>query len=144
MNPPMSSVASSAESSTLPSAASPTGAPSQTDDELEPGHFVVFHGATWSDYQRLLGLRGDKSWPRIVYLEGTLQLTSLARRHARVTSLVGRLVEAYCFEKGIDLTPSGNWTLENRRPSGGPRPTSVTCSATMRTPRPRAWRSRWS
>ena len=44
-------------------------------DETPAGdHFVHLNGVTWADYERLLELRGDKSVPRLAYLDGLLEL----------------------------------------------------------------------
>ena len=37
---------------------------------------IVLHDVTWEDYERVLEIRGDKSAPRINYLEGELEIMS--------------------------------------------------------------------
>ncbi len=81
--------------------------------------YVVLTGATWSDYQRILELRGERAIPRVAYLEGVLQLMSPSRRHDYVKSMLGRLVEAWCLEKGVEVTAYGSWTLENKEGEAG-------------------------
>lgn len=83
---------------------------------------IVLRGATWADYQRILELRGEQATPRVAYLEGVLQLVSPSRRHDYVKSMLGRLVEAWCFEAGIDVTPYGSWTLESKEAERGAEP----------------------
>ncbi len=90
--------------------------PVVTDD------IVVFEGASWADYQRLLEVRGERPVPRLTYLEGVLELMSPSRPHESIKSMIGRLVEAYCMEVGIDLTPYGSWTLENKEAQRGVEP----------------------
>jgi Uma2 family endonuclease len=85
-------------------------------------HIVVLRGATWADYQRLLELRGERSSPRLTYLEGALELMSPSRRHESVKSMLGRLIEGWCFERGVDITPYGSWTLEDKAVERGIEP----------------------
>lgn len=74
---------------------------------------VVMHGIRWSDYEAQLAMRGERSVPRIAYLEGALELMSPSKDHERIKSYIGRLIEAYALERGIDLSPYGAWTLKN-------------------------------
>ncbi|HUL82006.1 MAG TPA: Uma2 family endonuclease [Gammaproteobacteria bacterium] len=89
------------------------------DSEPREDHFVQFHGVTWADYLRLLRIRGDHSAPRITYVEGTLEIMSPSRTHDEIKSYIGRLVEAWCLERGIDFTPYGSWTLKSEREKRG-------------------------
>lgn len=82
-------------------------------------HRVTLPDATWADYQRILEVRGERSRPRVSYLEGVLQLLSPSRRHEIVASMLGRLVEAWALETGFDLTPYGRWTLESKEAERG-------------------------
>src|SRR6185369_3053421 len=67
-------------------------------------------------------LRGEKSVPRLAYLEGALELMSPSRDHERIKSYIGRLVEAYAYDRGIDLSPYGNWTLKSAPGEAGLEP----------------------
>lgn len=95
-----------------------------TDYEERPreDHYVHLHEATWADYQRLLELRGDRSAPRIAYLKGTLEIMSPSRSHESIKSLIGRLVEAWCLENGVEFSTYGSWTLENKEAERGAEP----------------------
>ena len=77
------------------------------------------YGVTWADYLRLLDIRGERSVPRLTYVEGTLEIMSPSRSHDQIKSYIGRLVEAWCLERGIDFTPYGSWTLKNKRDERG-------------------------
>lgn len=82
-------------------------------------HYVLLYGVTWADYLRLLDIRGERSVPRLTYVEGTLEIMSPSRKHDEIKSYIGRLVEAWCLERGIDFTPYGSWTLKNKRDERG-------------------------
>jgi len=92
------------------------------DDRRKEDHFVVLDGASWADYQRVLEVRGDHSAPRIAYLEGRLQIMSPSESHEAIKSFIGRLVEVWCLERGIEFTPLGSWTLEDKAKDRGIEP----------------------
>ncbi len=83
---------------------------------------VLLHGATWADYQRLLEVRGERSVPRLAYLEGVLQLMSPSRQHEQLKAWIARLVEVWCEEHGLDVSGYGSWTLENKVAERGVEP----------------------
>jgi Uma2 family endonuclease len=83
---------------------------------------LVTYGVPWSHYEAQLALRGDAPVPRIAYLEGALELMSPSKEHERIKSYIGRLVEAYALEQGIDLSPYGAWTLKSPPNQGGLEP----------------------
>jgi Uma2 family endonuclease len=85
-------------------------------------HRVILHQVPWSHFEAQLALRGDRSSPRISYLEGTMELMSPSRDHERIKSYIGRLIEAYALEVGIDFSPYGGWTLKQRIRKAGAEP----------------------
>jgi Uma2 family endonuclease len=89
------------------------------DDAPIEDKIIVLRGATWADYQRLLEMRGDHSAPRIAYLEGELEIMSPSRPHESLKSKIGRLVEVWCLERGIEFSPYGSWTLEKKEVERG-------------------------
>ena len=89
---------------------------------VEHDHIVVLRGASWADFQRALEIRGERPVPRIAYLEGCLQFMSPSRYHETIASVLGCLVEAWCIDRGIDLTPVGSWTLEKKEAERGAEP----------------------
>jgi Uma2 family endonuclease len=80
------------------------------------------HGTPWSHYEALLALRGEASSPRIAFLEGALELMTPSKDHERHKSYIGRLLEAWAIERGIDLSPYGSWTLKNAPRQSGAEP----------------------
>jgi Uma2 family endonuclease len=92
------------------------------DDDPVDDHIVQIDGATWEDYERFLDIRGERSVPRITYLEGTLELMTPSRDHETIKSIVGRLVEAYCLHADIRFTSVGSWTLRRRKEERGAEP----------------------
>ena len=92
------------------------------DDAPVDDHIVVLRGATWSDWKRVLEMRGDHSAPRLAYSKGALQLMSPSRQHEALKSMIGRLVEVWCLERGVEFNVFGSWTLENKRARRGVEP----------------------
>ena len=97
-------------------------APPAQPPETQSDNVVLLRDATWADYQRLLEIRGEKSVPRLAYLEGTVEIMSPSHFHEAIKSMLGRLVEAWCVEKGVDITPFGSWTLEDKEAERGVEP----------------------
>jgi Uma2 family endonuclease len=74
---------------------------------------VVRYGVPWEHFEIELAMRGERSFPRIAYLQGALELMSPSKDHERIKSYIGRLIEAYALEVGLDLSPYGHWTLKS-------------------------------
>jgi Uma2 family endonuclease len=89
------------------------------DDEPTADSIIVLHGVTWEDYERLLEIRGDKSAPRINYLEGELEIMSPSKDHEQIKSFIGRLIEVWCIDRDIEVSPFGSWTLKERKQDRG-------------------------
>jgi Uma2 family endonuclease len=83
------------------------------DDRPREDHFVHLRGVAWVDYQRILGVRGERSSPRMAFLEGTLELMTPSREHESIKSVIGRLVEVWCLEHDVEFSTYGSWTLED-------------------------------
>jgi len=88
------------------------------DDTSNADHIIVLHDLTWEEYERLLEIRGDRSAPRISYLEGEAEIISPSKDHEQIKSYIGHLLETWCIDRGIEVRPFGSWTLtreENER-----------------------------
>ena len=92
------------------------------DDTSKADHIIVIHDVTWEDYERLLDIRGDRSAPRISYLEGAVEIMSPSEDHEHIKSYIGRLLEAWCMDRGIELRPVGSWTLKKKKDKRGAEP----------------------
>ena len=82
----------------------------------------MLHGLRWSDYQRLLEVRGDQSLPRLAYLEGRLEIMTPAQPHEWLSSRISHLVAVWCLEMGIEFHAYGSWTLEDKSAERGVEP----------------------
>ena len=70
----------------------------------------------------MLEIRGEAPAPRLTYLEGVIELMTPSQPHESIKSMIGRLVEAWCFEKGVEITPYGSWTHESKEADRGIEP----------------------
>jgi len=89
--------------------------PERAPLELDHDHITIFRSATWADFQRMLEMRGERSAPRFTFLEGVPEILTPSRAHELTKSMIGCLVDAWCMEKGIEITPYGSWTLESKQ-----------------------------
>lgn len=87
----------------------------------DPGttdHFVYLR-VGWRDYETLLEMRGEKSVPRITYLEGLVELMSASRYHEIDKKRFARLLEAWSEVAGVPLEGYGSWTLRDEEQDRG-------------------------
>jgi Uma2 family endonuclease len=86
--------------------------------DVDPGEYVptadqrVILRVPWAGFESILGLRGERSSPRMAYLDGALELMRPSKSHESIKSYLGRLLEVFCEERGIRFTPYGAWTLK--------------------------------
>lgn len=83
---------------------------------------ILMHGVTWSEYETLLAVRGDRAGIRIAYLEGDLEIMSPSLDHEWIKKTIARLVEAYTEEMGIDFNGYGSWTIKSAPKERGVEP----------------------
>jgi Uma2 family endonuclease len=75
---------------------------------------VTRHGVGLAELEALLAARGERSRPRITFLDGVLELMSPSWNHERIKKRLAMLLEAYLFARGLPFAACGSWTL--RRP----------------------------
>lgn len=95
-----------------------TPAPGRTEIE-DRDQRVHLHGASWTDYERLLAIRGERRVPRITYLQGELELMSPSRRHERIAESIGLLLMVWAMEQRLPLRAFGTTTWRDRRGNRG-------------------------
>lgn len=105
------------------------------DESPIDDHIVLLRNAAWSDYQRILELRGERPVPRLAYLQGVLELISPSREHEALKSLIGQLIETWCLERGVEFRAFGSWTLESKESDRGLEPDECYVFGTAADPR---------
>jgi Uma2 family endonuclease len=91
----------------------------------EPGdedQRIFLRGITWSEYEVLLAVKGERAGVRMAYLKGDLELMTPSISHESINTMIGRLLEAYAEERGIDLNGYGSWTIRSAPKERGVEP----------------------
>lgn len=91
-------------------------------DSADQDQRVTIRDASWWQFETILATRGDAPVPRIAYMNGVIELMSPSRRHEGTKSILGMLIEAYCFAKGIYFDPIASTTLKNPALERGAEP----------------------
>ncbi|MGE5183339.1 MAG: Uma2 family endonuclease [Acidobacteriota bacterium] len=87
------------------------------DDKAE-----VVRGVSWAAFERRLQQKGDHVVPRLHYLDGVLEAVTPSRGHETAGSWIGRLIEVYALEAGVELSAVGSWTLKDELKRAGAEP----------------------
>ena len=87
--------------------------------ETEPDQCVAFPDVGWKGYSTLLRLRGERSMPRMVYLDGTVWLMSPSFPHERLKNRLGHFVAEIVVGLAIPCIMAGSTTLRRRVKRGG-------------------------
>jgi len=82
---------------------------------------VVLDNVSWETFERLLDETGPRRG-RFAYEEGTLEIMAPSPEHEILKSNLGRLVEAYAMELGIDIQVTGATTLKLQMKKRGAEP----------------------
>jgi Uma2 family endonuclease len=90
----------------------------------------------WAGYQMLDMLRGERSRPRITYLDGVAELMSPSNDHERIKSQIGRMVDAFCIARKIKLMAYGSWTLRDEDEDAAAEADECYVFGGVRKPRP--------
>lgn len=97
---------------------------------------IFMYGVTWSEYEALLAIRGERAGIRIAYLEGDLEIMSPSIDHEAIKTLIGRLLEAYAEEQGLELNGYGSWTIKSAPRERGVEPDECYIVGIERKPAP--------
>jgi Uma2 family endonuclease len=87
--------------------------------EADGDQSVEFRDIDWKGYSALLKVRGERSVPRMIYLDGSLFLVSPSFSHEYLTERFGWLVLGLVEELDMPCVPSRSTTLRRRAKRGG-------------------------
>lgn len=90
--------------------------------QAEGDQRVALHDVAWEDYETILRIRGDRSTPRVVYLDGSLFLMSPSRFHEGLAARFGRLIAALTEELDIPCFEWRSTTYRRQSKKGGVEP----------------------
>jgi Uma2 family endonuclease len=83
---------------------------------------VIFHNATWADYEELLAQVGEASGLRISFNDGTLKVMTLSHEHEKYADFVKRLVSALSLRLRINILFFGSATMKKQKQTKGNEP----------------------
>ncbi len=86
---------------------------------LRGDRWVVWNGLDWEGYQALLRARGDRSTPRITYLDGSALLVSPSEYHEHLTKRMRWIAEDVALLLRIDHVAAGSTTFGRPERRGG-------------------------
>jgi Uma2 family endonuclease len=82
---------------------------------------VILDNVSWRTYEALVADTGPRRG-RMAYEEGMLEIMSPSPEHEMLKSAIGRLLEAYAQELGIDMQVMGSTTLKLEMKQRGVEP----------------------
>ena len=87
--------------------------------EIQGDQLVALEGIDWAGYAAMLRLRGERSLPRMTYLDGRLSLVSPSYRHENLKKLLDYFIASALAGLGVPFLPAGSTTFRRRRKRGG-------------------------
>ncbi|WP_071189023.1 Uma2 family endonuclease [Trichormus sp. NMC-1] len=72
---------------------------------------VVFHNISWSAYEQILAALGESRSSRLIYDQGTLEITMPLEEHEVATRLIELLIRILVVEIGLKIKTMGSTTL---------------------------------
>ena len=103
-------------SETVPAPFSPTAPPPDGDQRVD------FHGITWEGYEVVDRLRGERSRPKMVYLDGSLALVSPSYTHEYDKKRFAEFIHELIAGLQIPCFPSGETTFRREAEEAGAEP----------------------
>jgi len=94
-------------------------APTAQTTESEGDQCVVLRDIGWKGYSTLLRVRGERSIPRMLYIDGSLLLLSPSYIHERLKELLGAFILTLVAELEIPCVMAGSTTFRRRAKRGG-------------------------
>jgi Uma2 family endonuclease len=75
---------------------------------------VILHDLNWQAFESFLSALGEHRSARLAYDQGVLEIMSPLRRHESAKSIIGRLIETWVAERGINVASMGSLTLKRK------------------------------
>ena len=101
-----------------------TPAPAPARRATPPDDQIVrLNQADWSDYERLLEIRGESAAiPRLTFIDGVLELMTPSWNHEFDKTTLARLIETWALEMDVALGGAGSWTIKSKLAKRGAEP----------------------
>jgi Uma2 family endonuclease len=82
---------------------------------------VILHNIRWETFLALLEDLGEHRG-QLTYDHGTVEILSPSKKHESLKRLIGRLIETFTLELGIDIASCASTTLKSRLKDRGIEP----------------------
>jgi Uma2 family endonuclease len=83
---------------------------------------VVFYGLDWQRYQQVLQALGEHRSARLIYDEGTLEISTPLEDHEYASALIGLFIRILVVEMGLKIKTMGSTTLDREDLDKGAEP----------------------
>ena len=90
--------------------------------QADGGQCIELRDLDWDGYSTMLRLRGDRSNPKLIYLDGSLWLVSPSHIHESAEWRLGRIVEVILEELAIPFHAAGSTTFSLEEEEAGAEP----------------------
>jgi Uma2 family endonuclease len=89
---------------------------------VPPGHRVLFHEVSWSEFEAILEELGEHRASRVAYLNNTLEIRMPLPEHEKPKIIIGDLLKILLDELEINWEPFGSTTFKRQDMMAGIEP----------------------
>jgi Uma2 family endonuclease len=89
---------------------------------VPPGHRVLFHEVSWSEFEAILEELGEHRASRVAYLNSTLEIRMPLPEHEKPKIIIGDLLKILLDELEINWEPFGSTTFKRQDMMAGIEP----------------------
>ncbi|MFB8791886.1 MAG: Uma2 family endonuclease [Potamolinea sp.] len=89
---------------------------------VPPGHRVLFHEVSWSEFEEILAELGEHRLTRVAYLNSTLEIRMPLPEHEKPKIIIGDLLKILLDELEINWEPFGSTTFKRQDMKAGIEP----------------------
>ncbi|HEY9651511.1 MAG TPA: Uma2 family endonuclease [Coleofasciculaceae cyanobacterium] len=89
---------------------------------VPPGHRVLFHEVSWSEFEAILAELGEHRATRVAYLNRTLEIRMPLPEHEKPKIIIGDLLKILLDELEINWEPFGSTTFKRQDMMAGIEP----------------------
>ncbi len=89
---------------------------------VPPGHRVIFHEVSWSEFEAILEELGEHRSSRVAYLDRTLEIRITLPEHEKAKVIIGDLLKILLDELEVNWEPYGSTTFKRQDMTAGIEP----------------------
>lgn len=80
--------------------------------DVPPGHRVLLHDVSWSEFEMILAELGEHRGTRLAYSRGTLEIVTPLPEHEKIKVIIGDLLKVLLDELGMEWESLGSTTFK--------------------------------